>query len=54
MVLSKEAGVKEMITSLALLSMVSLLLAMLSLIFLLKGRNSTDWFTQSILTLFSD
>ena len=36
MSLSKEAGVKEMITSLALLCLVSLLLALLSLVFLLK------------------
>lgn len=36
MLKSKEAGVKEMITSLALLCLVSLLLALLSLVFLLK------------------
>ena len=36
MLKSKEAGVKEMITSLAVLCMVSLLLALLSLVFLLK------------------
>jgi ABC-type sulfate transport system permease component len=33
---SKEAGIKEMLTSLGLLCLVSLLLALLSLIFLLK------------------
>ena len=33
---SKEAGVKDMIMSLALLCTVSLLLALLSLVFLLK------------------
>ena len=36
MTLSKEAGVKEMITSLAVLCLVSLLLALLSLVFLMK------------------
>ena len=36
MLMSKEAGVKEMITSLALLCLVSLLLALLSLVVLLK------------------
>lgn len=46
MSMSKEAGVKEMITSLALLCIVSLLLALLSLFFMLKispaGSSADD------------
>lgn len=40
--MSKEAGVKGMITSLGLLCLVSLLLALLSLVFLLKISPSND------------
>lgn len=39
---SKEAGIKEMLTSLGLLCLVSLLLALLSLIFLLKISPMTN------------
>lgn len=46
---SKEAGIKEMLTSLGLLCLVSLLLALLSLIFLLKISPATSTEVRELL-----